>query len=65
VTDRLAPVLDVLCVLRPGMGFAVWSAVHALAVLAVEGPAQGVSADEVLDTVLAWIAGDALGASVA
>jgi AcrR family transcriptional regulator len=74
MADRLDPFLDVLCVRRPGMGFALWSAVHALAVLTMEGPApEGacapavptVSAEEVLDTVLAWIAGGVLGECVA
>jgi AcrR family transcriptional regulator len=69
MADRVGPLLDVLSARRPGMGFALWSAVHALAVLTVEGPARegsapacaAVSPDEVLDTVLAWIVGDVLG----
>lgn len=57
MADRLNPFLDALPARRPGMGFALWSAVHALAVLAVEGPRCEVSAQEVLDTVLTWITG--------
>ncbi|WP_194921553.1 TetR/AcrR family transcriptional regulator [Catenulispora rubra] len=60
ITDRVAPFLDALSARRPGMVFALWSAVHALAVLAAEGAVYDVSQDEVLDTVLAWIAGDVL-----
>lgn len=59
ITERLGPSLRTLSARRPGMGFALWSAVHALAILAAEGAARDVSPDEVLDTVLAWIAGDA------
>ncbi|MEY9928354.1 AcrR family transcriptional regulator [Catenulispora sp. GP43] len=57
ITDRLGPFLNALSARRPGMAFALWSAVHALAVLAAEGVSRGVPQDEVLDTVLAWIAG--------
>jgi AcrR family transcriptional regulator len=77
MAERLNPCLDLLSARSPGMGFALWSAVHALAVLTVEGPARdvsaeasavssgaAVSAEEVLDTVLAWIAGDVLGGCV-
>lgn len=67
VTDRVGPFLAALSARRPGMVFALWSAVHALAVLAAEGASRDaprdlsrdVSQDEVLDTVLAWIAGSA------
>lgn len=63
ITDRVAPFLDALSARRPGLVFALWSAVHALAVLAAEGASRDVSQDEVLDTVLAWIAGDVLAAT--
>ncbi|MEY9863743.1 AcrR family transcriptional regulator [Catenulispora sp. GAS73] len=63
ITDRVAPFLDALSDRRPGLVFALWSAVHALAVLAAEGTSRDVSQDEVLDTMLAWIAGDVLAAA--
>ena len=56
ITDCLDPFLDTLSAHSPGMVFALWSAVHALAVLAAEGAVYDVSPDEVLDTVLGWIA---------
>jgi hypothetical protein len=63
VGERLGPSLNALSARRPGVVFVLWSAVHALAVLAAEEPARevapDVSPDEVLDTVLGWIAGDA------
>jgi hypothetical protein len=64
ITDRVGPFLDALSARRPGMVFALWSAVHALAVLASEGASRDVSQDEVLDTVLAWIAGDVLSSGM-
>jgi AcrR family transcriptional regulator len=63
VGERLGPSLNALSARRPGVVFVLWSAVHALAVLAAEEAARevapDVSPDEVLDTVLGWIAGDA------
>ena len=58
----LEPSLDVLSARRPGVCFAVWSAVHALAVMTVEEQARRAAAGEAPGDVAGDAARDAVAA---